>query len=185
MQITNVLVKTWEPFRKLRVSSIHVPNGYHQEIQLDTPLSIGGYESVRNSDQPAVVQMVRNPHMPGLPRREQNRLGRAAMLATPFEYIEAQVREQLDRVLGPGSFDSSKDVLGLTVNRWPHGYAYAYDTIGDPDVPDSERPHVLGRRAFGRIAIANADAGAGAFVNVAIDQAERAVQECFASRGLI
>jgi spermidine dehydrogenase len=44
---------------------------------------------------------------------------------------------------------------------------------------------VLGRRAFGRIAIANADAGAGAFVNVAIDQAERAVQECLASRGLI
>jgi hypothetical protein len=66
-----------------------------------------------------------------------------------------------------------------------HGYAYAYDTLGDPDLPEAERPHVIGRRAFGRITIANADSGAGAFINVAIDQAERAVQECFASRGLI
>jgi spermidine dehydrogenase len=52
-------------------------------------------------------------------------------------------------------------------------------------MPDAERPHILGRRAFGRITIANADSGAGAFVNVAIDQAERAVQECLASRGLV
>jgi spermidine dehydrogenase len=185
MQITNVLVRNWEPFRQLRVHSIHVPNGYHQEVQLDTPLSIGGYESVRSPQQPAIVQMVRNPHVPGLPRREQNRLGRADMLATSFEQIESQVRLQLDRVLGPGGFDSANDILGLTVNRWPHGYAYTYDTLGDPDMPDAERPHVLGRRAFGRIAIANADSGAGAFVNVAIDQAERAVQECLGSRGLI
>jgi spermidine dehydrogenase len=185
MQITNVLVRNWEPFRQLRVHSIHVPNGYHQEVQLDTPLSIGGYESVRSPQQPAIVQMVRNPHVPGLPRREQNRLGRADMLATSFEQIESQVRLQLDRVLGPGGFDSANDILGLTVNRWPHGYAYTYDTLADPDMPDAERPHVLGRRAFGRIAIANADSGAGAFVNVAIDQAERAVQECLGSRGLI
>jgi spermidine dehydrogenase len=185
MQITNVLIRNWQPFRQLRVHSIHVPNGYHQEVQLDTPLSIGGYESIRSPQQPAIVQMVRNPHVPGLPRREQNRLGRADMLATSFEQTESQVRLQLDRVLGPGGFDSANDILGLTVNRWPHGYAYTYDTLGDPDMPDAERPHVLGRRAFGRIAIANADSGAGAFVNVAIDQAERAVQECLASRGLI
>jgi hypothetical protein len=44
---------------------------------------------------------------------------------------------------------------------------------------------VLGRRSFGRIAIANADAGAGAFGNVAIDEAERAVQESLASGGLV
>jgi len=37
---------------------------------------------------------------------------------------------------------------------------------------------------FGRVAIANADAGAAAFANVAIDQAERAVQECLVSRDL-
>jgi spermidine dehydrogenase len=185
MQISNALLQSWTPFQKLGVSSIHAPNGYHQEIMLDVPLSIGGYESVRDPTQPVVVQLVRNPHVPGLPRREQNRAGRAQMLSTPYEFIETEVRRQLDRVLGPAGFDSRRDLIALTVNRWPHGYAYTYDTLGDPDVPDAERPHVIGRRVFGRIAIANADAGAGAFVNVAIDQAERAVQECFASRGLI
>ena len=185
MQISSALIRDWAPFRRLGVSAIHAPNGYHQEIMLDVPLEIGGYQSVREPSQPVVIQMVRNPHVPGLPRREQNRLGRADMLATPFEVTESEVRRQLDRVLGGTGFDSQRDIIALTVNRWPHGYAYTYDTLGDPDLPDAERPHVIGRRALGRITIANADSGAGAFVNVAIDQAERAVQECLASRGLI
>jgi spermidine dehydrogenase len=57
--------------------------------------------------------------------------------------------------------------------------------LGDPEVPDAQRPHVIGRRLFGRIAIANADSGAAAFTNVAIDQAERAVQDCLIGRALV
>ena len=106
------------------------------------------------------------------------------MLATPFETIEREIRAQLQRMLGAGGFDARRDILAITVNRWPHGYAYTYDTLGDPDMPDAQRPHVIGRRPLGRIAIANADAGAAAFTNVAIDEAERAVQECLVSRGL-
>ena len=184
MQVTNVLLRNWQTLQRLGVSAIHAPNGYHTELMLDAPLSIGGYESVSNPDQPAVVQLVRNPNKPGLPRREQNRVGRGEMLATPFETIELQTRQQLTRMLGPAGFDARRDILAITVNRWPHGYAYTYDTLGDPDMPDAERPHVIGRRPFGRIAIANADSGAAAFTNVAIDQAERAVQECLISRGL-
>jgi hypothetical protein len=37
---------------------------------------------------------------------------------------------------------------------------------------------------FGRIAIANADSGAAAYTNVAIDQANRAVQEILTSLGM-
>ena len=186
MQYTSVLLRNWEPFKKLGVHAIHAPNGYHPDIMLDTPLSIGGYETLLDPGHPAVIQMIRNFNKPGLglPRREQNRAGRAEMLATSFETIELEVRRQLNRMLGPAGFDARRDILGLTINRWPHGYAYTYDTLGDPDVPDAERPHVLGRRAFGRITIANADAGAAGFTNVAIDQAERAVQECLLSRGL-
>ncbi len=151
---------------------------------LDVPLAIGGYETLLDPRQPALIQMIRNFNKPGLPRREQNRAGRAEMLATSFETMEREIRTQLNRMLGPAGFDARRDILGLTVNRWPHGYAYTYDTLGDPDLPDAERPHVIGRRAFGRIAIANADSGGAAYCNVAIDQAERAVQECLLSRGL-
>lgn len=184
MQVTNVLLRNWESLKRLGVSSIHAPNGYHTELMLDTPLVIGGYESVHDAREPAVVQLVRNPNKPGLPRRDQNRAGRAEMLATSFETIEYETRSQLNRMLGPAGFDAHRDILAITVNRWPHGYAYTYDTLGDPDIPDADRPHVRGRRMFGRIAIANADSGAAAFTNVAIDQAERAVQECLISRGL-
>src|SRR5450631_29148 len=184
MQYTSVLLRHWEPFSKLGVSSIHAPNGYHTDLMLDVPLTIGGYETLVDPRQPALIQMIRNFNKPGLPRREQNRAGRTEMLATPFEKIEIEVRTQLNRMLGQAGFDAGRDILGLTVNRWPHGYAYTYDTLGDPDLPDAERPHVVGRRAFGRIAIANADSGAAAYCNVAIDQAERAVQECLLSRGL-
>ncbi|HUI61339.1 MAG TPA: hypothetical protein VLX90_14010, partial [Steroidobacteraceae bacterium] len=184
MQVTNVLLRNWRSLHRLGVSEIHAPNGYHTELMLDAPLSIGGYESVADPGEPAVVQLVRNPNRPGLPRRDQNRAGRAEMLATSFETIELQTRQQLTRMLGSAGFEARTDILAITVNRWPHGYAYTYDTLGDPDVPDAQRPHVIGRRAFGRIAIANADSGAAAFTNVAIDQAERAVQECLISRGL-
>lgn len=185
MQYTNVLVRSWEPWQKLGVHSIEAPNGYHTSAELDIPVSIGNYQFPTEPREPIVVHMVRNPNHPGLPRKEQQRLGRADMLATPFEKIELQIRSQLARMLGAGGFDAGRDILAITVNRWPHGYAYTYDTLGDEEMPEAQRPHVLGRRAFGRIAIANADSGAAAFTNVAIDQAERAVQDCLASRGMI
>ncbi len=185
MMYTSVLVRNWQAWRKLGVRRIQAPNGFHSYAQLDTPLRIGGYDSVRSPDEPVIVQMIKNWNKPGLPRKEQNRAGRADMLAASFETLELETRRQLNRMLGPGGFDARRDILALTINRWPHGYAYTYDTLGDPQQPESERPHVLGRRPFGRIAIANADSGAAAFTNVAIDQAERAVQECLASRGMI
>jgi spermidine dehydrogenase len=38
-------------------------------------------------------------------------------------------------------------------------------------------PNVVGRKRFGGIAIANSDAGMGAYTDVAIEQAHRAVHE--------
>jgi len=184
MQYTNVLVRNWEPWKKLGVSSIQAPSGYHTWASLDFPVSIGDYACSTDPREPVVIHMERNPNKPGLPRKEQHRVGRADMLATPFSKIESEIRSQLTRMLGPAGFDAKRDILAITVNRWPHGYAYTYDTLADADVPEAERPHVLGRRAFGRIAIANADAGAAAFTNIAIDQAHRAVQDCLISRGL-
>jgi len=184
MQVTNVLLREWTALARLGASTIHAPNGYHTDLLLDEPTMFGDYASLGDPSQPAVVQLIRNPNKPGLPRREQHRVGRAEMLATPFEAIERATREQLQRMLGRGGFEAARDILAITVNRWPHGYAYTYDSLADPPLADAERPHVIGRQPFGRVAIANADSGAGAFVNVAIDQAERAVQECLASRGL-
>ena len=47
----------------------------------------------------------------------------------------------------------------------------------DPEYGPGEAPHEIGRQRFGRIAIANSDAGASAYLDAAIDQAWRAVGE--------
>ncbi len=182
MQYTNVLVRNWRPWARLGVHSIVAPNGYHTELALATPVNIGGYRTVSTPDEPVVVNLVRNPNHPGLPRKAQQALGRQDMLSTPFEKTEKEIRTQMQRILGAGGFDAAKDILGITVNRWPHGYAYTYDTLGDPTFADGEHPHEIGRRRFGRISIANADAGAAAFTNEAMDQAHRAVHDLLVSR---
>ena len=63
------------------------------------------------------------------------------------------------------------------MNRWPHGYAYEYNALFDPDWGPCQAPHEIGRARFGRIAIANSDAGAAAYTDSAMDQAHRAVRE--------
>ena len=67
------------------------------------------------------------------------------------------------------------------MNRWPHGYAHEYNPLFDPLLPEAQQPHVIGRERFGRIAIANSDAGAAAYADSAIDQAHRAVGELLGS----
>ena len=47
----------------------------------------------------------------------------------------------------------------------------------DPQWPEGEAPHELGRKRFGRISIANSDSENKAYLDAAIDAAWRAVNE--------
>jgi spermidine dehydrogenase len=123
--------------------------------------------------------MVRTPCLPGLPARNEHRAGRAELLQTSFADFERNIRDQLSRMLG--SADPARDILGITVNRWPHGYAYEYNPLFDDfDTPADRLAHVIGRKPIGRIAIANSDSGAAAYTDSAIDQAKRAIDELLA-----
>jgi spermidine dehydrogenase len=184
MMYTNVLIRKWTAFEKLGVAAINAPGMYHTDCRLDPGTTVGGYRGVTTPEEPILVHMMRNPNKPGLPRKEQNRVGQQELLSTTFEQFELQIRRQLGRMLGSGGFDPAEDIVAITVNRWPYGYAYTYDTLADPDVPPEQRPHVIGRQRFGRVTIANADAGAAAFTNQAIDEAHRAVQELLVYEGL-
>jgi spermidine dehydrogenase len=180
---TNVFIRNWKAFEKLGVARVSAPGMYHSSVSLDQPVSIGGYQCPKSPEEPVVLHLSRSPATPGvLPRREQLRAGMHELLTTPFETMELSIRDQLGRMLSGGGFDPAVDILGITVNRWPHGYAYTPDTLSDPDVPEAERPHVVGRQPFGRVAIANSDAGAAAFTNTAIDEAHRAVSELARTR---
>jgi spermidine dehydrogenase len=80
-------------------------------------------------------------------------------------------------MFGPGGFRSERDIMAITVNRWAHGYTYYHHTLWDGDVPEEDRIHVVSRKRFGNIAIANTDAGGDAQLPFAIEQAHRATDE--------
>ncbi len=175
---TNVVVRDWTSFQKLGACSVYAPGCYHSRFNLDLPVSIGGYQCTRKPEDPIVVHMMKTPCKPGLPARDQHRLGRFELFTTEFETIERNIRDQLARTLGPGGFDPARDITAITVNRWPHGYAYQYNSLWDEFwLNGGETPCEVARKPFGRIAIANADAGAYAYTDCAIDQAWRAVGE--------
>jgi spermidine dehydrogenase len=175
---TNVLLRNWSAFQKLGASAIYAPGMYHTSVNLDIPVSIGGYECTKKPDQPIMVHMMKAACDPGRPAREQHALGRMELYTTTFETYERNIREQLARMLGPGGFDSARDILEITVNRWPHGYAYEYNSLFDKFwLEGGETPCSVARKPFGRLAIANSDADAYAYTDCAIDQAYRAVQE--------
>jgi spermidine dehydrogenase len=175
---TNVALRNWTSFQKLRASSVYAPGLYHTYMNLDLPVSIGGYQCSQRPEEPIVIHMMRTPCRPGLPARDQHRAGRIELFSTAFETMERNIREQLARILGPGGFEPARDISAITVNRWPHGYAYEYNSLWDKFwLEGGETPCEVARKPFGRIAIANADAGAYAYTDCAIDQAWRAVGE--------
>ena len=175
---TNVVVKQWTAFTALGVNSVTMPNAWHTSVNLDFPVSVGDYHHTTDPAKPIALHLSKAACKPGLPIREQHREGRKELFMTSFATIEHSIRDQLARALGPGGFDPARDIAGITVNRWPHGYAYQYNSLWDDFwVKGGETPCEVARRPFGRIAIANADAGAYSYTDAAIDHAYRAVGE--------
>lgn len=178
---TVVGLHNWAAFHKLDVRGVSCPGMYHSSMNLDQAPDVGDYKPPQSPQDAVLVHMSRTPCQPGLSAREQQRAGHYELLATSFETFERNIRDQLARVLGSGGFDPARDIEAITVNRWPHGYAYEYNPLWDPDWPEGKRPCDIARRRFGRITIANSDAAAAAYTDQAIDQGYRAVQELLSS----
>lgn len=174
---TSVALRHWNAFTRLGVQNVSAPACYHSSLSLNQVVDIGDYKSPRSPDEPTLVHLTRTPCSPGLPAREQHKVGRLDLLSTTYETFERNIRDQLLRTLAGGGFDPAREIAAITVNRWPHGYGYEYNPLFDPDWPEDERPNVIGRRRFGRITIANSDSAATAYTDAAIDQAWRAVNE--------
>ena len=177
----NIAVRNWHAFANLGTHSIYVPQpSLMHSFGLDFPVSIGGYRFATGPGEPTVLHGSFVPTVPdqGLNEKQQHRQGRRRLYEMSFDNYEDLILEQLEGALSRGGFDAERDIAGITVNRWPHGYAYEYNDLYDPPEfgPDNG-PHIQGRAQIGRISIANSDASAYAYVNGAIDAADRAVNE--------
>jgi len=182
---TNVLIRDWSAFARLGIRGARCPGSYFESINLTEPLNIGAYRHSSTPEEPVVLRLFRAPLDPkvrGLSAPDQWRVARTELLTTTFETFEKNIRDQLARILSAGGFDPARDIEAITVNRWPHGYAYGYDPETGQvawmldEVPPERSPWIVARKRFGRIAIANSDSVADAMTEGAFRAAHLAIE---------
>jgi spermidine dehydrogenase len=178
-----VAVRDWHPWVRLGVHEITNAMGFFSRVKLDYPVSLGSYHCPQTPDEPMLLHLVHVPTQPGDETlRERFRLGRETLLAMTLEDFEGKIRDELTRMLGPAGFDADRDIAGIIVNRWGHGYSYS----GDPllNGTKAEPPACeIARMRVGSVAIANSDSAWEPFAHAAIDQAHRAVGELLDDKG--
>jgi len=175
----NVMVKNWQAIKKSGVGATYCPTAYFHLMQCEYPVNMGGYETTENADEPMPITLIRVP-VPeelGLEPRDQFREGRVEVLMAEYSDYEREVKEQLNGMYGASGFDADRDIESITLNRWSHGYSYTYFNLFDKGMTTKDGPHILARKQFGRIAIANSDAGANSWLDVGVVQGLRAVRE--------
>lgn len=176
---TNVQLRNWEALNKAKIAGFSDPTGFWKGAEIDFPVSMGSYRFAREPSDPIILHLSKIPLTgdPSMSAREQAAAGRQALTQISFEDMEREIRDMLQRALGHHGFDVARDIEAITCNRWSHGYALEYMRPWDQFWPDGPLPVETARRPWGRVAIANSDSGAYAYVHSAIDQAARAVHD--------
>jgi spermidine dehydrogenase len=178
--MTNILIENGHAFSKLGVGQVNCPEDPYVVVTMPPDTTTGGHQPPSGPDDPMVIYMLGVPSIEpteGETTREILLRSRHQVYATPFATYEQEIRDQLQGLLGEYGFKHETDILAITVNRWPHGYAYEYLQLDDPTWEEGQAPHEIGRAQFGRISIANSDSEARAYLDAAIDAGWRAVAE--------
>lgn len=176
---SNVLISNWKSFLKLKTHTIYSPSLPYCLIKLDFPVSMGHYSHPQDPEKPILLHMVAIPKSNnlGLDARTQFKAGRHKLFTTPFSVLENEIRNQLERILSPtGEFNHERDILDITINRWPHGYSYSFNPLFDDESKTNELLE-LAKKTCKNITIANCDAGWNALTHTAMLEAIRAVNE--------
>jgi spermidine dehydrogenase len=178
---TSVCIKDWTSFAQMGLRSVNCPGMFHRGFSLGRAPVFGDYKGPRSPEDPMVLSMIMEPVGEGKTERDQYRTGRIKLYSWSFEHFERQIRDQIGRGMAGSGFDPARDIVAITVNRWPHGYAYMYNMLYDKPEwalydPD-DKPCYVGRRRWGRISIGNSDAAGSSHTDAAIDEGYRAAGE--------
>ncbi|MDF2900270.1 MAG: hypothetical protein K0Q62_329 [Phenylobacterium sp.] len=196
-QQTNVLFRDWRAFQAAKLTGVSAPTSFFGGMRLASPRYLGAMTPSKSPSEPVVVTfstgansgILSNRYMvealcgenaPPIGTRPDDQFAavRQGLLATPFSLFERHVREMSARVLAGTDFDPARDIVGITVNRWSHGFATGRNDLFDEALePGAFPPIVVARQKFGKIAIANTDAGGVSTMQTAFDQAFRAIND--------
>lgn len=196
-QATNVLFRDWKAFHAAGLVGVSAPTYFYGGMRLAAPRFLGPMRPSLSPTEPIVVSfstgsnsgILNNRYMVegicgasapaiGTPEKDQFRAVRKGLLATPLEVFERHVRDMSARVLAGTDFDPARDIVAVTVNRWSHGFATGRNELWEkPLEPGQYPPIFVARQPYGRIAIANTDAGGVSTMQTAFDQAYRAIYD--------
>ncbi len=136
---TNVLIDNGHAFSKLGGGQVICPDDPYVVVTTPPVTTTGGHQPPRGPDDPMVIHMLGVPSVTSTgaeTSRELLTTARQNVYATTFDTYESQVRGQLQGLLGEHGFNHETDIKAITVNRWPHGYAYEYMSLDDPKWAD-------------------------------------------------
>lgn len=167
----NVFLRNWKAIAEIGAKEMYTPDGYCTWMSLLDPLELGNYKPRYSPECPTVLTLFKYLYKPGMDKRSQLVLGRAELEGKPYSVFEREIRGELNRLFGPWGFDARRDILGIQVNRWAHGYNF----FNEPN--DSGTATYVGRQALGKISFCGADAGAEAWMQAGLQQAWRAAEE--------
>ncbi|MFI6585601.1 NAD(P)-binding protein [Embleya sp. NPDC050493] len=172
-----VALRDWRAFQRLGANSIGFVDNYWNGASLDFPVSIGKYRFSRGPSEPILLHLDTGLTVPGMSAQAGAKAARGRLMRTTFEDLERGIRDLLARALGPSGFDPARDIAGLTVNRWAHGYARYYGLPFDAAFwPHGPTPADIVGTPVGRITVATTDQAHHGFVDGAIETAYRAVR---------
>lgn len=174
------VVKNSKAFQKLGVHSLYAPDAPYCLVKLDDPVSMGGYQFPQTADEPMVIHMVRiATDFTGQTARDMYKSGRRALNSQSYESLEKEMLDQLRSIYDVAGEKLDTVLVAVTLNRWAHGYSYEQTGLWDSDSSAENATSSMQKR-IGNIFIAGADAAWMPYVNGAIDQAYRAVEEALA-----
>jgi len=179
--VGNVALKNWQFIKDSGYSGCYSPGREFIEMRVDFPVSLGDVQFAQKPDEPLVINFwgTPTPDEPGEDVVEQLIAGKHRIFRTSFKDYERQMIEQMNAVWGDYGFNAETHISAITINRWPHGYAYEYISRFNPDFDTEHGPHITARQGWGKLAIANSDSEARAYVDGAFDAAHRAISELY------
>jgi spermidine dehydrogenase len=156
MLVVNVAVRNWRAFAKLGISAAHWFDGFGFFMNVRQPMRIEGHPVPLDPSKPAMVTLYVGFPQPGVPIEAQTLGARARLFATSYADYEAQIRHQMQQMLGAAGFDAKRDIGAIILNRWGHAYiapapGFYFGTGASP------APLEVVRQRHGRIAFGHSE----------------------------
>ncbi len=179
----SVLLRDGGVIKKTGVNQFNCPNSEYDWISTAPMVTMDDYKPEIKAGDPLILFIANTPppkrdlNNPKQTARDLIKAGRHKLYRKTFDDYEQPLKKQLNKMFAQYGFDADKDIEAITINRWPHGYAYEYMELFDPKWEKGQAPHEVGRKPFGNITFANSDSEAYAYIDGAINAAWRSVKE--------